>query len=135
MPTLTRTEHGPTVVLVDDDAALRTALSFMLELDGFTVVTLESGEALLGYALPAAPACLVLDQNLEGITGIDALSRLRARDVTLPALLITSHPTAAMKSAAAALDAIIVEKPLLTDSLLSGIVAALDRDSDRLGKF
>lgn len=131
MPTLTRI---PTVVLVDDDAALRMALTFMLELDGFTVEALESGEALLDHALPTAPCCLVLDQNLDGMSGIEALSRLRARQVTLPALLITSHPTASMRSAAAALDAIIVEKPLLTDSLVSGIVAALDGENHRLGR-
>jgi two-component system response regulator FixJ len=135
MPTLNRTERAPTVVLVDDDTALRTALTFMLELDGFTVEALSSGEALLECTLPAAPACLVLDYNLEGMSGLEALTRLRARDVSLPALLITSHPTASLRSTAAALDATIVEKPLLTDSLVSGIVAALDRQSDRLGDF
>ncbi|WP_340647362.1 response regulator [Phenylobacterium sp.] len=113
------------VVLVDDDSALRMALTFMLELDGFAVTALESGEALLQSALPDAPVCLVLDQNMRGLTGLEALAVLRANNQHLPALLITSHPRASVRDAAAALGAVIVEKPLLGDSLNAAINAAL----------
>lgn len=113
------------VVLVDDDGALRLALTFMLELDGFAVTALDSGEALLQAALPPAPVCLVLDQNMGGLTGLEALAALRANNQTLPALLITSHPRASIRNAAAALGAVIVEKPLLGDSLNAAINAAL----------
>ena len=116
-----------TVVLVDDDAALRTALTFMLELDGFKVTAFASGEELLAGALPSPPACLVLDHNLSGMTGIDALSQLRARGVGTPAVLITSHPGPAVRATAAAIDAVIVEKPLLSDALKIEIDAALGR--------
>jgi len=116
-----------TVVLVDDDAALRTALSFTLELDGFTIESLASGEELLAYDLPGTAACLVLDQNLCGMTGLDALLRLRARGVTLPAILITSHPGPTVRATAAVLDAVIVEKPLLSDALKIEIETALSR--------
>lgn len=116
-----------TIVLVDDDAALRTALTFMLELDGFIVKAFASGEELLAGPLPEPPACLVLDQNLSGITGADALCRLRARGVTTPAVLITSHPGPILRATAAAVDAVIVEKPLLNDALKFEIDAALGR--------
>jgi FixJ family two-component response regulator len=118
-----------TVVLVDDDVALRTALTFMLELDGFTVEAFASGEELLEGALPQAPTCLVLDHNLSGMTGLDTLLRLRARGVKTPAVLITSHPNLAVRSTAALIDAVIVEKPLLSDALKLEIEAALVRHS------
>ena len=114
-----------TVVLVDDDSALRLALTFMLELDGFAVTALESGEALLQADLPPAPVCLVLDQNLTGLTGLEALAVLRARMERLPAVLITSHPRISTRETAAALGAVIVEKPLLGESLSAAINAAL----------
>lgn len=115
----------PAIVLVDDDAALRTALTFTLELDGFVVQSFDSGEALLQGLLPAPPVCLVLDQHLTGITGIETVATLRDRHVTLPALLITSHPKPSVRQAAGALGVTIVEKPLLTDALVLAIHRAL----------
>lgn len=116
----------PTVILVDDDAALRTALKFNLEIEGFDVVTCESGEALLLSDLPAAPACLVLDYNLPGISGLDALVQLRDRQVRLPALIITSNPPAKVRDGIRAVHARLVEKPLLGDTLVGSIHEALD---------
>jgi two-component system response regulator FixJ len=117
--------YARNVVLVDDDGALRLALIFMLELEGFAVTAHDSGEALLQATLPPAPVCLVLDQNMSGLTGLEALAALRARNQSLPALLITSNPRPGIRDAAAALGAVIVEKPLLGDSLSTAINAAL----------
>jgi FixJ family two-component response regulator len=114
-----------TVVLVDDDAALRTALKFSLEIEGYQVQACESGEDLLAAPLPMRDACLVLDYNLAGMNGLAALAELRRRNVVLPALLITSHPRPAVRQAAADVDARIVEKPLLGDALLGEIRTAL----------
>jgi len=113
------------VVVVDDDAAVRTALQFALELEGYDVDVCESGEALLERALPRASACLVIDERLSGISGLEALAVLRRRNVTLPAILITSHPQPQLRSAAQAAGVPIVEKPLIGDSLLSAIRLAL----------
>lgn len=115
----------PTIVVVDDDDALRAALTFSLELDGYRVQALESGEALLGHDLPPPPACVVIDQYLGGLSGVETLERLRARGVTLPALMITSDLKAGLRTRAAVLGAIIVEKPLFGDILSREIQAAL----------
>jgi FixJ family two-component response regulator len=115
----------PTIVLVDDDDGLRAALTFSLELDGYLVQALDSGEALLGHLLPAPPACVVIDQYLGGLSGVETLERLRARGVTLPALMITSDLKAGLRTRAAVLGAIIVEKPLFGDVLSQEIKAAL----------
>ncbi|WP_304166699.1 response regulator [Phenylobacterium aquaticum] len=125
-PSLSAAPQRPQVVLVDDDVALRMALEFSLDLEGFDVTALDSGEALLRIAsLPLTGACLVLDQNLPGMTGVETLRQLRARGVTLPALLITSHPPAGVREAAQASGARIVEKPLLGDALTAHIVQAI----------
>jgi FixJ family two-component response regulator len=124
---LTRPASPPTIVLVDDDVALRTALTFMLELDGFAVHGFGSGEDLLDGDLPDPPACLVLDYHLSGMTGVEALARVRARGVEIPAVLITSHLSPSMRAIAVALGAAIVEKPLLNDALKAEIDAAIKR--------
>ena len=115
----------PIVLVVDDDAAVRAALAFALDLQGFDVVTFESGEALLLRDLPTGDACLVLDQRLPGISGLETLRQLRARQVKLPAIFMTSHPQPAFREAAAIEGAPIVEKPLIGDALMTSIRAAL----------
>jgi FixJ family two-component response regulator len=113
------------VVIVDDDPAVCAALAFALELEGFEVEGLASGEALLRHTLPLLDACLVVDERLPGLSGLDALLQLRARHVTLPALLMTSHPNFALRAAAQAAGVPILEKPLLGDVLSNAIRAAL----------
>lgn len=105
------------VLLVDDDAAVAHALKFALELDGFQVRTFPEGDALLAVGELPTRGCLVLDVNLPGMNGLELLARLRARKVALPAVLITSHPNAALRAGAAAAGVPIVEKPLMADAL------------------
>lgn len=120
-----QTPPAPKILLVDDDIALLDALRFSLELEGFDVETFSSGEALLRRDSPPAGACLVLDQKLPGISGLDTLDQLRERNVGLPALLITSHPNAVLRAAAAKAGVRIVEKPLIGDALVESIRSAM----------
>lgn len=113
------------IFVVDDDPAVRTALKFALELEGFEVETCPSGEALLLADLPSEDACLVIDQRLPGISGLETLRQLRARGVALPALFITSHPNPHFRAQAAAAHAPILEKPLIGDGLTTSIRDAL----------
>lgn len=115
----------PTLVLVDDDFALRSALKFALELDGFRVQAFASGEDLLAAELPDRDVCLVLDENLPGLGGLDSLEALRRRAVDLPALLITSHPGPGLRRRAGRLRVPIIEKPLIDDLLVRNIRSAL----------
>jgi FixJ family two-component response regulator len=116
---------APYVVIVEDDTALSGALQFSLELEGFLVDRCGSGEALLALELPTRRACLVIDQWLPGITGLDALVELRRRGVRLPAVIITTHPEDELRQAAFRAHASVVEKPLLGDSLSSEIKGLL----------
>ena len=109
----------PTVVLVEDDVALRDALRFAFEIEGWLVLVGGSGEDLLALPLPLGRFCIVSDLRLPGMTGIEALQQLRRRGVDEPAILITGPPSAAERRAAGKVRARFVEKPLVSDELLS----------------
>ena len=123
----------PTIIVVDDDAAVRSSLKFMLELDGYTVDTHESGEALTARTWLPRRACLVLDYALPGMNGLQLLHVLRSRNVDLPAVLITTNPTRSLRAEAAAAGAPIVEKPLLSNALLRSVERALAGGRDPIG--
>lgn len=116
-----------TVYVVDDDDGVRRALAFALDLDGFEVETFESGEALLLRDGLDAAGCLVLDERLPGISGLDTLRQLRARQVALPAIFVTSHPKPLLRDAAARAGTPIVEKPLEAETLIAAIHNLLRR--------
>jgi two-component system, LuxR family, response regulator FixJ len=111
----------PVVIVIDDDRAVRNSLKFSLELEGFSVCTYGCGGDLLGSPAAFAGACLVVDQNMPGMTGLDLIARLRARNVSTPAILITTHPSARLKERAAKAHVPIVEKPLLGNGLVDTI--------------
>lgn len=115
----------PSIVVVDDDAALRAALSFALETEGLDVETFESAEAALAAA-PTPRDCFVLDQRLPGMSGLDLLDHLRRRGETAPAVLITSNPGAATRARARASGIDIVEKPLLEGMLTRKILSLVE---------
>lgn len=109
------------VVLVEDDVALSAALRFLLEVEGFAVENFESAEDLLAWTESAEGeiACVVLDQQLgAGMTGAEALERLRAQDIHAPAILITTDARPAVRRRVEAAGGIVMEKPILGDRLV-----------------
>ena len=80
------------VLLVDDDDAVRDALSWLFEGNGFRVRAFESGEAVLACPeVVAAAGCLVLDMRLSGISGLVLFERLTAGGRCPPVLFLTGH--------------------------------------------
>lgn len=117
---------APRLVLVDDDPHVLNALRFAFETEGYSVSTYKSGEDVL-RAPPIEPrTCLIIDERLPGLSGLDTVARLRASGVDVPAILITSHPTINIVRRAAAADVGIVEKPLIGDALAAKVRAVLD---------
>jgi CheY-like chemotaxis protein len=122
-----RAELRPLVVVVDNDAAVCNSLKFSLEIEGFAVRTYASVEELLSDADRQPSNCLVVDLNLPGMNGLEAIALLRARQVSAPAILITSHPSQRIRERAAIAAVPIVEKPFLGNALLDQIRSACDR--------
>jgi FixJ family two-component response regulator len=122
----TVTPHA-TVLLVDDDSALRNALEFALQVEGFDVRTYASGSELLADPDLPRHGCLIVDHRMPDMTGLEVVESLRERRISLPTILITTHPSAGLRRHAARAGIALIEKPLLGDALFQGIRAALVR--------
>lgn len=109
------------IIVVDDDPAVRNSLKFSLEIEGFLVRLYASGSELLGDRDIPLCSCLVVDQRMPGIAGLDLISKLREQAISAPAILITSHPTTELSRRAAGANVPIVEKPLLGNALMERI--------------
>jgi two-component system response regulator FixJ len=113
----------PLLVLIEDDRAVLGALTFAFETEGYQVAAFRDPASALAGSETARASCLVVDQRLPGMTGLQVVARLRAQGVAAPALLITTHPTAQLRRDAAAAHIEIVEKPLLGDVLAAKVRA------------
>ena len=116
----------PTVVLVEDDAALREAVQYALEIEGYPVVSCASGEALLETALPDEPVCLVVDFHLGGMNGMETLETLRQRGRRYPTIVMTTAPSPRLRAWVRDTAATLIEKPLLDDVLIGAIRALVE---------
>jgi DNA-binding response OmpR family regulator len=82
---------GPVVLLVDDDPAIRRAVSAGLELEGFTVVAASGGRAALEAAARVAPAVVLLDLSMPDLDGLEVLERLRAGGDHVPVCVLSAR--------------------------------------------
>ena len=103
----------PDVLIVDDEAGVRSALGGVLRDEGYTVDAVDSGEACLDRVTRAPYDVIVLDIWLPGIDGLATLTRLRERRVDAPVVMISGHGNIESAVRAIKLGAFdFVEKPL-----------------------
>jgi two-component system phosphate regulon response regulator PhoB len=76
--TFVAVEGARTVLVVDDDDGVRTAVTWALEADGFAVVAVDNGLAAMDAIQSATPVLAVLDLSLPGMGGLDIIRRVRA---------------------------------------------------------
>lgn len=112
----------PLVGVVDDDMAVRDSLRFLLEAAGFRAVTFPSVEQYLTAPGQEEFTCLLLDQHMPSVTGLDLLQRLRAMGDETPVALMTGSPSAQLTRRAEELGAVaVLEKPLTEGRLFQFI--------------
>jgi len=121
------------LVVVDDDPHVLSALRFAFETEGYEVRTCRSGEELVASPPEHPHTCLVVDERLPGMSGLDAIAQLRGQGVHAPAVLITTHPAAPVRRRAAAAGVEIVEKPLVDHSLAQKVRRLLDEHAAMAG--
>jgi two-component system, LuxR family, response regulator FixJ len=119
--------NDPVVHVIDDDAAVRDSLAFLLETVDLKVRTYESAIAFLD-ALPVEPGCIVTDVRMPVMNGVELVRRLKALNYPDPIIVVTGHadvPLAVEAMKAGVAD--FIEKPFDDDALLDAIRAALER--------
>ena len=120
------------VLIVDDDKAVRDALEFALRLQGFEVHVYSGGAELLADEQLARAGCVVIDDSMPCMDGLELIELLRERDISIPAILITSHATDRLHARAAVAGVkVVLEKPFLENALTASIQTILDGRSER----
>jgi len=120
------------VYIVDDDAKVRDALSLLLSTAGIESQMFGSAEEYLAIAGLTEPGCIILDNQLPGLSGLELLKRIADATGDTAVIMITGHgdvPTAVAAMRAGALH--FVEKPFDAEALLITVEEALQR-TDRV---
>jgi two-component system CheB/CheR fusion protein len=122
--------HG-TVYVVDDDAVVRTLLGEMFEAEGYRVRRFGDCESFLEMGENDANACLLLDENLPGMSGFELLERLSLAGRHLPSIMITGQGDVKMAVRAMRAGVIdFIEKPVRAEELRGCVARALKLGHD-----
>src|SRR6185436_4686971 len=85
------TDKPPIVIVVDDDLSFRNMLSRLVGTIGLKTVPFASAEEFLAAPPPDGPACLVLDVQMPGLSGLDLQRRLTQGGRSFPIIFTTGH--------------------------------------------
>lgn len=122
-------EASHEVLVLDDDAAIRSGLETLLTTNGFHVRSYGDPKAFFKGGLPAVPACLLLDNQLgNGMTGVKVHQEIQDRGWILPTIFLTAHwsvpsVVSAMRAGADG----FLTKPFEPHQLLTAVEEALQR--------
>jgi RNA polymerase sigma factor (sigma-70 family) len=121
-----------TVLVVDDDPAIRRSVSRLIRSAGYAVKTFASPTEFLSHQLSDEPSCVLLDMCMEGMTGLEVQERLRQGDRHVPVVFLSAHgtvPTAARGFKHGAAD--FLEKPVRPEELLDAVTQAIEHDRNQ----
>jgi FixJ family two-component response regulator len=125
-------EAQPIVLVIDDDAPLREALSSLFRSIGLQVRTFGSAQEFLQSGAPDGPSCLVLDVRLPGLSGLDFQSELAKANIQIPIVFMTGHGDIPMTVRAMKAGAVeFLPKPFRDQDMLDAVQAGLERDRTR----
>jgi FixJ family two-component response regulator len=109
------------LLVLDDDAAVRDSLKFLLEVEGFRVRTFASPNELLNENELPDSSCLIVDYQMPAMNGLDVVAKLRQRQNLMPAILITAHPDTKILERANTAGITLIKKPFQEAALLDCI--------------
>ncbi|MBA6110830.1 sigma-54-dependent Fis family transcriptional regulator [Pseudomonas asiatica] len=116
------------VIVVDDEASIRTAVEQWLSLSGFSVQLFARAEECLAHLPRHFPGVIISDVRMPGMDGLQLLERLQADDPDLPVIMLTGHgdvPMAVEAMRSGAYD--FLEKPFTPQHLLGSLRRALEK--------
>ncbi|HEV2153626.1 response regulator FixJ [Bradyrhizobium sp.] len=114
------------VYVIDDDAAMRDSLNFLLDSSGFGVTLFDDAQSFLDALPGLAFGCIVSDVRMPGLDGIELLKRMKAQQSPFPILIMTGHGDVPLAVEAMKLGAVdFLEKPFEDDRLTTMIETAI----------
>lgn len=119
---------GLSVLVAEDDSAVRSAVARVLELEGYSVITVNDGRAAIDAVLASPPQAIVMDVMMPFLDGIGACQELRRHGVRIPILILTARHEVGDRVAGldAGADDYLV-KPFAVDELLARVRALIRR--------
>ncbi len=114
-----------TVIVIEDDESMRSALARLIRSVGLRVQTFSSAQEFLGSPLPEGPSCMVLDIRLPGMSGLQLQETLERTHLSIPIIFITGHgdvPMSVQAMKAGAVD--FLQKPVNDQQLLDAVQRA-----------
>ncbi|MEP2706696.1 MAG: response regulator [Roseibium sp.] len=122
------------IYIVDDDPAVRDALSVLFNMEGYVVESFSDGDAFITSASKSVPACVMLDVHMPGRSGIEILKALNAEHYPAPIFIISGQgdiPMAVEAIRNGAFD--FIEKPFSAETVLERVrdsIAAMKQRKD-----
>jgi FixJ family two-component response regulator len=115
-----------TIFIIDDDESVRRALSRLIRSVGLRAESCATAEEFLESDEQPAPACLILDVHLPGLSGLEFQTRLKAEGRCVPIVFITAYGDDATREQALQGGAIdFLPKPFEERALLDAVARAL----------
>ena len=122
----------PTIIIIDDDDAIRGAVEGLLHSVGLRTRTFSSVQHFLDDRQPRGPGCMVLDVRLPGRSGLDFYKEYVNSPDAMPVIFISAHADVSMSVGAIKSGAAdFLTKPVRPQELLDAIQSAIARDADR----
>jgi two-component system, LuxR family, response regulator FixJ len=111
------------IAVADDDTAVCDSMQILLEVHDFVVHTYQSGAAFLQDQPEKQPAlsCLIVDYHMPGLNGLELVSEVRKRGISIPVIMITATSDARIETQAAQLGIKHVLKKTLGKALISAV--------------
>jgi FixJ family two-component response regulator len=122
----------PIVLIVEDDASVRRALSNLFQSVGLEAEMFGSASEMLQSNLPDVASCLVLDVRLPGLSGLDFQTELAKANIQIPIIFMTGHgdiPMTVKAMKGGAVD--FLTKPFRDQDMLDAVLTAIERDRKR----
>ncbi|KLK89654.1 hypothetical protein AA309_30155 [Microvirga vignae] len=118
--------NPPVIAVVDDEEAIRDALSDLLQVMGYSCQAFDRAKAFLAADAPGRFDCLITDIRMPGISGLELLQLLKATGSTMPVIVVTSLNDPSIRSRALESGAhAYLTKPVTDDVLLQSLKTAL----------
>lgn len=119
------------VYVIDDDPSIREAITSLIRSVGMSVQAFGSAKEFMASSRPNAPACLVLDVRMPGLSGLELQRELTDAGISIPIIFITGHGDIPMSVRAMKAGAVeFLTKPFRDQTLLDAIAQAIDRDRE-----